>query len=439
MPGKREKVVVAMSGGVDSSVAACLLVEQGYEVLGLFMRHGATAPATASEPQTSACASDAGSAQGEEVCVNLRGESDSESPRGLKPAARVGVGAGTEPRGGVPHSPGGDRAHSVVDAAAAPLPAASRPHQGCCSANDAADARFVAGLLGIPFYALNFEHDFDELIDYFADEYARGRTPNPCVVCNDRLKFGRVVEYADAVGARYIATGHYARVERRDGRGELFRACDRRKDQSYVLFGLSRAVLDRAMFPIGAMEKRDVRALAARYDLPNRDKPDSVDICFVPDRDYARVVRERRPDAFVPGEVVDGTGRVLGRHEGIGHYTIGQRRGLGIAAGRPVYVTDLNVTDNRVTLGDGEALRSAGLIAERVNYLADAPTGPFCAAAQIRYQHAAAAALVHPLDGGRIRVMFDEPQKAVTPGQAVVLYEGDRVLGGGWIAAPCSA
>lgn len=413
MPGKREKVVVAMSGGVDSSVAACLLVEQGYEVLGLFMRHGATAPDHSAMPQPAACA-------------------------GGKTVARAGVSEG--PSDGaphsafrIPHSPDGARALGVMDRPA------GRPHQGCCSANDAADARYVAGLLGIPFYALNFEHDFDELIDYFADEYARGRTPNPCVVCNDRLKFGRVVEYANAVGARYIATGHYARVERQNRRGALFRARDRRKDQSYVLFGLARGVLDRAMFPIGEMEKRDVRALAARYELPNRDKPDSVEICFVPDRDYARVVRERRPDAFVPGEVVDTTGRVLGRHEGIAHYTIGQRRGLGIAAGRPVYVTDLNVTANRVTLGDGEALRSAGLIAERFNYLVDPPAQPFRAAAQIRYQHAAAAATMHPLEGGGARVMFDEPQKAVTPGQAVVLYEGDRVLGGGWIASPCSA
>ncbi len=419
MPGKREKVVVAMSGGVDSSVAACLLVEQGYEVLGLFMRHGAAAPAESLEPQPVACAN--GETAGRASGVG--------APRGEAPPSAVRI----------PHSPRGGRALNVVDPLPASPAAASRPHQGCCSANDAADARYVAGLLGIPFYALNFEHDFDELIDYFADEYARGRTPNPCVVCNDRLKFGRVVEYADAVGARYIATGHYARVERHQGRGELWRARDRRKDQSYVLFGLARGVLDRALFPIGGMEKRDVRALAARYELPNRDKPDSVEICFVPDRDYARVVRQRRPDAFVPGEVVDAAGRVLGRHEGIGHYTIGQRRGLGIAAGRPVYVTGLEVADNRVTLGDAAALCSAGLVAERVNYLVDPPAEPFRAAAQIRYQHAAAAATVYPLKKGRFRVLFDEPQKAVTPGQAVVLYDGDRVLGGGWIAAPCSA
>jgi tRNA-uridine 2-sulfurtransferase len=410
MAVERDKVVVAMSGGVDSSVSACLLVEQGYDVVGLFMRHGASAP--------------------EPAAVGPAAVFDRATS-----CTSGGCSAETENEG-----------HSHAVAAVEP----KRSHQGCCSASDASDARFVAGLLGIPFYALNFEHDFDELIDYFADEYARGRTPNPCVVCNDKLKFGRIVEYADAVGARYIATGHYARTQRRDGRNVLLRAVDEKKDQSYVLFGLSRRVLDRVMFPIGALTKPQVRAIAARYDLPNRDKPDSVEICFVPDRDYARVVRARRPEAFRAGNVVDAAGNVVGRHDGLPQYTVGQRRGLGIAAGRPVYVTQLNVESNTITLGDENDLACGALIAERVNMLVEAPkcdphrqasllmprvagAVSFRAQVKIRYLHAAAPATVSLLDGGRARVVFDEPQRAVTPGQAVVFYDGDVVLGGGWI------
>ncbi len=383
-----------MSGGVDSSVAACLLMEQGYDVVGLFMRHGAAPD---------------------------------------EPAPRPSV-------------------ETAVQAEGRPAP---RAHQGCCSATDAADARYVAGMLGVPFYALNFENDFNELIDYFADEYARGRTPNPCVVCNDRLKFGRIVEYADAVGARFIATGHYARTERRGEHNVLRKAVDDRKDQSYVLFGLSRDVLDRVLFPLGELTKPQVRAMAARYCLPNQDKPDSVEICFVPDRDYARVVRRRRPDAFVEGDVVDPAGRVLGRHAGLPNFTIGQRRGLGIAAGRPVYVTALNVATNTVTLGDNPDLACSALYADRVNMLveplkgisgytadgagasqSDEPTtglGSFRAAVKIRYLHTPAPAMVHALPDNRVRVQFDEPQRAITPGQAVVFYDGDLVLGGGWI------
>ena len=352
-----------MSGGVDSSVAACLLVERGYDVIGVFMRHGVKAP----EPD-----------------------------------------------------PAGDAS-------------AGRSHQGCCSAVDAGDARFVAGMLGIPFYVLNFEDDFDRLIDYFADEYSRGRTPNPCVICNDRLKFGRIVEYADAVGADYIATGHHARIGRRDGRNALTTARDRRKDQSYVLFGLEPAVLDRLLFPVGEFTKAEVREIAARYGLPNRDKPDSVEICFVHDRDYARVVRERRPEAFVEGDVVDASGAVIGRHSGVPQYTIGQRRGLGIAAGKPIYVTELNVGDNTITVGDGDALLRSSLIADRANFLVELPDGPFRAKVKIRYLHTAVPATVHRLDGGKVRVDFDEPQRAITPGQAVAFYDGDVVLGGAWI------
>ena len=372
MGGSRGKVVVAMSGGVDSSVAACLLVEQGYDAMGLFMRVGAKEGATVRD--------DTGTAAG-----------------------------------------------VVADSAT------RRAHQGCCSASDAADARFVAGMLGIPFYALNFEDEFDRIIDYFADEYARGRTPNPCVVCNDRLKFGKLMDYADAVGADYVATGHYARIARRDGRPTLLRGRDLQKDQSYVLFGLRRDILDRVLFPVGELTKPEVRTIAARYGLPNRDKPDSVEICFVPDRNYARVVRERRPDGFVEGDVVDESGRIVGRHKGIGRYTIGQRRGLGIAAGRPIYVTQLDVLNNRVTVGDDEALRCPSLLADRLNLLVDELGDCFEAQVKIRYLHNAVPATIHTLDGGKVRVVFDEPQRAVTPGQAVVFYDGDTVLGGAWI------
>ncbi|MCH8253015.1 MAG: tRNA 2-thiouridine(34) synthase MnmA, partial [Planctomycetes bacterium] len=308
-----------------------------------------------------------------------------------------------------------------------------RSHQGCCSASDAADARFVAGMLDVPFYALNFKADFEHIIDYFVDEYVRGRTPNPCVVCNDRLKFGRIVDYADAVGARYIATGHYARIGERDGRRVLMRGVDDGKDQSYVLFGLDRTVLDRVMFPIGALEKKEVRAIAARWNLPNQDKPDSVEICFVPDRDYARVVRERRPDAFKDGPIIDAEGRELGRHNGIGHYTIGQRRGLGVSAPDPLYVTQLDAAANTVRVGNRDALLRAGLVAERAKFHVDPPSGPFRAEVQIRYLHKAVSATVHPMEDARFAVYFDEPQRAITPGQAVVLYDGDVVLGGGWI------
>ncbi len=365
----KPKVVVAMSGGVDSSVAACLLCEQGYDVVGLFMRVGVEWGADSS-----------------------RAAQDSFLPSGRLPR-----------------------------------------RQGCCSAADAADARRVAGKLGVPFYVLDFKDDFDRIIDYFADEYQRGRTPNPCVICNEKLKFGRLVEYADAIGAAFVATGHHARVERRAGRHVLRRGRDAHKDQSYVLAGIDRLLLARALLPVGWMTKTQVRAYAKRASLNIYDKPDSVEICFVPDCDYARVVRERRPGAFRPGLVCDRHGRTLGEHEGIANFTIGQRRGLGIAAGAPIYVTALNAATNTVVVGDRDELLKRALIADQVNWLVDRPNSPIRAAAKIRYTHAPASATVEPLPGERVCVRFDAPQSAITPGQAVVLYGGDVVLGGGRI------
>ncbi len=352
------KVVVAMSGGVDSSVAAYLLREQGYEVVGFFMRTGVE-----------------------------DGRPDDAPDR----------------------------------------------HRGCCSASDAADARYVAGKLGINFYVLNMKEDFDRIIDYFADEYTRGRTPNPCVVCNNKLKFGKLLDYAASIDADWIATGHYARIDHRAGRKILRRAADRAKDQTYFLFGLDRTLLDRIIMPLGDLPKDQVRDLAQGFDLPVWNKPDSVEICFVPDRNYAAVVRARDPQAFVPGDVVDSAGKVLGSHQGIANYTIGQRRGLGIAVGLPIYVTKLDVESNTVSVGPREALLRRGLIADQPNWLIDPPSGSLRITAQIRHQHRAAPATVECREGGRIRVVFDEPQSAITPGQAVVLYDGEDCLGGGWI------
>ena len=371
MTKQREKVVAAMSGGVDSSVAARLLLDQGYDVTGLFMRVGVELPAEQEEPVEN---------------------------------------TGTEP-------------------------CATRPRQGCCSTDDAADARCVAGMLGIPFYVLNFKDEFERIIEYFVTEYARGRTPNPCVLCNNLLKFGKLLEYAEAAGARYVATGHYARIDTHAGKPALFRGKDRGKDQSYVLSQIRRAALGRMLLPLGELEKTEVRALAARHGFPNQDKADSVEICFVPDQDYARLVAERRPEAFVPGEVRDAAGKVLGTHRGLPHYTIGQRRGLGISAPQPLYVTELNVADNTVIVGEKPEVYRQDLSAERVNFLVDPPRGSFRAKVQIRYQHTAAPATVEVVNGDRLHVHFDQPQLAVTPGQAAVIYDEDLVVGGGWISA----
>lgn len=354
----KSKIVVAMSGGVDSSVAACLLQEQGFEVVGFFMRMG----------------------------FHEIDQCDT----------------------------GGH-------------------HTGCCSAADAADARLVAGKLGVNFYALNFEREFDHIIDYFASEYTQGRTPNPCVLCNSQLKFGRLIDYANSIGADFIATGHYVQIGNRGNRKVLRRAVDRKKDQSYYLFGLNSQSLDRSLFPLGELTKDQVREHARRFGLPLSEKPESMEICFVPGRDYSRVVRERSPEAARTGPVVDPTGQVVGEHQGVFNFTIGQRRGLGIAFGVPFYVTGIDATTNTVTVGPREYLMRRGLMADQTNWFIDPPVETFLAKTQIRYQHAAVPAEVTPTDDGGVRVIFEERQSAVTPGQAVVLYDGDDCLGGAWI------
>jgi tRNA-specific 2-thiouridylase len=367
----REKVVCAMSGGVDSSVAAALLLRAGYEVIGVFMRLG--------------------------------------TPDGVE-AAHSG---------------------ETCD------PAGGKNKQGCCSVLDAADARRVAGVLGIPLYVLNFQDDFARVIDYFVSEYNAGRTPNPCVRCNDWLKFGKLAKYAEAIGADYVASGHYARIgtDPLSGEAALLRGIDPRKDQSYVLFGMSRSQLVHTLLPIGEFEKPRVREIAQELQLPVYNKPDSQEICFVPNQDYAALVKRRAPDAFREGELVTTTGETLGKHAGHQHFTIGQRKGLGVARGVPLYVLEIDPATNRVTVGEKEALLKRSLVATQINVLsarlANAEEMPCLA--KIRYNHPPQPARVTRGGADELSVRFDEPQGAITSGQAVVVYGDDVVLGGGWI------
>ena len=308
--------------------------------------------------------------------------------------------------------------------------------QGCCSVLDADDARRVAGLLGIPFYVLNFQEDFGRVIDYFVSEYNRGRTPNPCVRCNDWLKFGKLAQYAEAVGADFVASGHYARAETDEATGQrhLLRGRDHQKDQSYVLFGMSRETLAHTLLPIGGYEKHEVRAIAEELKLPVFNKPDSQEICFVPNNDYAGLVRRRSPETFRSGEFVTAQGQVVGQHEGHQHFTVGQRKGLGVALGYPIYVTHIDPASNRVTVGEKDALMKSTLIARQLNFLSDEiHSAPIRCTAKIRYNHSPQQATASLIDLDTLTVTFDEPQSAITPGQAVVLYQDERVVGGGWI------
>lgn len=361
MPKKR--VVAAMSGGVDSSVTAALLKEQGYEVIGMTMQ------------------------------IWPRSEED---------------------------------------------PAHENPG-GCCSLSAVEDARAVAHILGIPYYVVNLRETFErEVIDYFCAEYARGRTPNPCIVCNHRLKFAALLEKALALDAEYVATGHYARVRYDTGRGRylLLRGVDAHKDQSYALYGLSQYQLAHTLFPLGGLTKEETRRLAARLNLPVAAKRDSQEICFVLDNDYRGFLKRRIPGKIHPGPFLDGEGHVLGTHQGLPFYTIGQRRGLGIPGKRRLYVTGLHPEHNAVILGPQEELWRAELVTEAVNWVSIAPpAGPTAAQVKVRYNGPAAPAEVAAHGPDKVVVRFAQPVRAIAPGQAAVFYAGDEVLGGGIIAS----
>ncbi len=307
----------------------------------------------------------------------------------------------------------------------------------CCSIDDLHDARRVAHTLGIPHYLVNFEDSVRRVVMAdFVSEYASGRTPIPCVHCNADLKFASLVEKAAALDAAAVATGHYARVtfdeDRR--RYRLQRGVDRDKDQSYFLFSLTQDQLAHALFPVGHLTKAEVRAYAARKGLPVADKPDSHEICFIPDGDTGRFVERHAKETPPDGEIVDSTGAVIGRHQGVHRFTVGQRRGLGVSTGTPMYVLRLEPADARVVVGPREELGRDGLSASGVNWIAGAaPAAPLRVTARIRHRHQDAPATIEAESGGRASVRFDEPQLAVTPGQAVVFYRGEDVVGGGWI------
>lgn len=307
----------------------------------------------------------------------------------------------------------------------------------CCSADDAADARSVAYGLGMKFYVFNETERFArDVMDHFVAEYCAGRTPNPCIDCNRCLKFGALLERALLLGYDYLATGHYARVELDEASGKyrLLRGRDRSKDQSYVLYQLGQHQLAHLLLPVGEYDKPSIRRSARQAGLINADKSDSQDICFVPDGDYTRFLQEYGGVKMTPGDFVDRAGHVLGRHKGLPCYTTGQRKGLGVSAGKHVYVLRKNAQDNTILLGDNEELFTSVLTADRVNWISgETPASPLRVTAKTRYSQTEAAATVHPLPDGRIRVEFDVPQRAITAGQAVVLYDGEQVLGGGTI------
>jgi tRNA-specific 2-thiouridylase len=366
------KIAVAMSGGVDSSAAAAILKDEGHELVGFTMQ-----------------------------LWNQR--------RGLS-----------------------------LDADGEPLP--SR----CCSLDDVYDARRVAEELGFPFYVLNLERDFErDVVAPFVESYLGGETPIPCVACNSRLKFASLERLARSLGCDKVATGHYARVAHDEaaGRHRLLRGRDARKDQTYFLWELTQEQLARAMFPLGEMEKAEVREAAREHKLYVAGKKESQEICFVPDGDYAGFIDRyleaegREHDAPPRGEIVDAGGRVLGEHGGIHRYTVGQRRGLGLARELPLYVVRVEPESNRVVVGHEDELLCTEFEAAGVNWIAfDEPSEPVRADVRVRYRHTEAPALITPLGPARVRVTFDEPQRAVTPGQATVFYRGEEVVGGGWIA-----
>jgi tRNA-specific 2-thiouridylase len=365
-----KKVIVAMSGGVDSSLTAALLQDRGYEVIGVHMRLHA-----------------------------LHAETGTPEGRG-------------------------------------------RLNHGCCSLEYVDDARMVAYELGIPFYVLNFEPEFRKnIINNFVQEYSRGRTPYPCLNCNRYVKFDALLERAEALGADYLATGHYARiVQDAAGQYHLRRAADRAKDQAYVLYHLNQDALSRLLLPLGDFDKPAVRRLAAEKNLVVADKPDSQEICFIPDNNYRNFLEKMQPGMAQPGPMVNTRGEVVGRHTGLPHYTVGQRKGLGALGAEPHFVLRIDPGSNTLLVGTAAELASYSLTADDVHFIAGThPSAPFPALVKIRYRAPETPALVTPLDDGRVRVDFDTPQRAVTPGQAVVFYHDDEVLGGGTIENPAMA
>jgi len=357
-----QRLVVAMSGGVDSSVVAWMLHDAGHELVGLFMRNG--------------------------VKVD-----ESEVAK-----------------------------------------------KSCCSLGDARDARMIAAGLEIPFQAVDLGVEFGSIIDYFTSEYGRGRTPNPCAVCNRDLKMGRLIEFADELGAAGVATGHYARLSVRDGRVHLLRGVDRRKDQSYQLFSVPEAQLARTVLPLGGLEKPQVRELAASAGLRTSQKKDSQEVCFIPSNDYRQLLRERQVPLH-PGDIVDTTGKKLGTHPGTEHFTIGQRRGHGIVTGVPTFVVDLLPEEGVVVVGPKEECYASSMEVDDLNWIgidALAPGQELRCTVQYRYHCTPAHASVELITGegpcaGRARVSFDEPQLAVAPGQGAAFYQEERLVGGGWI------
>ena len=359
------KVVVAMSGGVDSSVAATLLKERGYEVIGITMQ--------------------------------------------LQPSNRLAEEA--------------DR------------------FGGCCGLGAVTDARKVAQRLDIPHYVVNFRDVFARhVIADFCREYSLGRTPNPCIRCNQYIKFDALLKRAWELGASMIATGHYARIGNNHGRYVLQKSTDRQKDQTYFLYMMTQQQLRHSLFPVGSLTKEEVRSIAEKFELPITDKPESQEICFIPDNDYARFLEDYTGTTSQPGPIVDRQGNILGEHRGIVSYTIGQRKGLGIASREPLYVVAIDPKKNTITVDGKDKVYATELVASDLNWISiEGPDGPMSIKAKIRYLHREAEATVTPSDKIEVMVKFREPQMAITPGQAVVFYDGDIVVGGGTIARVCSA
>ncbi len=366
-------LLVAMSGGVDSSVCTALLHDKGYKVFGVFMRNGI---------------------KHKNSDTNKTDSNQSESKK-------------------------------------------KSNKQGCCSVADSLDASRVASTMDIPFYVLNFEEDFSAIIDYFIDEYQEGRTPNPCIVCNNDLKFGKLLEYADDVGAEKVVTGHYAQVRYERGRWRLYRGVDPNKDQSYYLFGLTQNQLSRCLFPLGALTKKQVRSLAQSYNLKTMDKPESQEICFVPDNNYRNLLKSRKPELFQDGAIIDQQGKQLGKHQGSPGYTVGQRKGLGIGGGKPFYVLDIDPQKNQVIVGGEHDLLCSNFVVERPHLIGldELPQGKTLEClVQIRYRHTPVPAQVQRLTDNSLFVELRTPEKAVAPGQAAVFYHDQECLGGGWIS-----